>query len=214
VPESKLKTKNSPVQKDATSSAPKRGKKRKLEDENLEESRPDLMNVVEIPKRQGRKRRQATGTKAPKKGLYYENFQQNKPEPVGQPKIWADKRQQLCEALHWYRAYQSGSYISGGIAHGFMFDKEVHDRDKFDEEIIISRAYACCSPACYTALTTFSGGGLTEDENGNMVQITDQEYSRVAAAAMRSREQRHPVGVIAGELRAPSHLSLLSGISP
>ena len=88
------------------------------------------------------KRKTTKTTKANKaapKAAYYVNAQQDKPEPHGQPSVWADKRQQLCETLPYYRAYQSGAYTSDGLAHGFLCDKEVGDRDVFTDYIMIAR---------------------------------------------------------------------------
>jgi hypothetical protein len=79
-------------------------------------------------------------SKRPKKAAP-ESLLSSKPEPISLPKIWAHKRQQLCTTLPWYDAYQSGAYTYQGKAFGFLCDKEVGVRDKFDDEIIISRAY-------------------------------------------------------------------------
>jgi hypothetical protein len=70
---------------------------------------------------------------------YHASVQDDKPEPYGEPPVWADKRQSLCETLPYYKAYQSGAYITCGIVRAFMCDKEVGPRDKFDEEIMIAR---------------------------------------------------------------------------
>lgn len=69
----------------------------------------------------------------------HESAQADKPAPYGEPPVWASKRQQLCETLPYYRAYQSGIYIQDGTARAFMVDKEVGPRDKLDEEILIAR---------------------------------------------------------------------------
>jgi hypothetical protein len=89
------------------------------------------------------------GTRAPKRkptanrngvhGKYHQPTQGDKPAPYGQPLVWADKRQSLCETLPYYRAYQSGAYMSKGVVRAFMVDREVGPRDKFEEEIMISR---------------------------------------------------------------------------
>lgn len=70
---------------------------------------------------------------------YHESVQEGKPEPSGQPPVWAEKRQALCETLPYYKAYMSGAYMHDGIAKAFMVDKEVGPRDKFNEEIVIAR---------------------------------------------------------------------------
>ena len=97
------------------------------------ESGPSTSDIV-LPKR----KKAATN----KKGgyvKYHASVQDDKPKPYGEPPVWADKRQSLCETLPYYRAYQSGAYIAGGIVRAFMCDKEVGPRDKFDEEIMIAR---------------------------------------------------------------------------
>jgi hypothetical protein len=82
-------------------------------------------------------------TRCPKRNAtakkYRQSVQEDKPAPFGQPPVWADKRQGLCEALPYYKAYQSGAHINNGIVRGFLVDKEVGPRDKFEEEIMISR---------------------------------------------------------------------------
>ncbi|TAQ86624.1 hypothetical protein B7494_g5055 [Chlorociboria aeruginascens] len=112
-----------------------------------------------------------------------DTYQYDKPEPYGQPPIWSDKRQGLCETLPWYRAYQSGAYQHDGIAMGFLCDKEVGPRDRFDEQIIITRA----------------GGGRTKSDDGTMRQITDQFKSAIALAFSRAMAKGLPIGVIVGK---------------
>jgi len=70
---------------------------------------------------------------------YHRSMQEDKPAPCGQPPVWADKRQSLCETLPYYRAYMSGAYMHLQMVRAFMVDKEVGPRDKFEEEIMISR---------------------------------------------------------------------------
>ncbi|KAH8816837.1 hypothetical protein F5884DRAFT_236441 [Xylogone sp. PMI_703] len=105
-----------------------------------------------------------------------------KPKPFGEPLVWADKRQQLCEALPYYKAYQSGAYMHDGIVHGFLCDKEVGFRDKFTDEVMICRV----------------GGGRAPDGNGAMVQARDQNVSSVALALQRTMDLRLPVAIIVG----------------
>lgn len=61
------------------------------------------------------------------------------PRNMGEPLVWAHKRQQLCEVLPYYNAYQSGVYMSGGIIHSMMIDGESRPQDIFTNEIIITR---------------------------------------------------------------------------
>jgi hypothetical protein len=69
---------------------------------------------------------------------YHENVQEGKPDPIGGPEVWAFKRQQLCETLPYYNAYQSGAYTQDGIARSILIDKEVSIRDKFNDEVVIT----------------------------------------------------------------------------
>jgi hypothetical protein len=74
----------------------------------------------------------------PKIEVYYINAQDGKPEPHGQPPVWGDKRQQICETLPYYNAYQGGAYRSEGVLYGFLTDKEVGPRDQFTDQILIT----------------------------------------------------------------------------
>ncbi|RFU26389.1 hypothetical protein B7463_g9945, partial [Scytalidium lignicola] len=111
-----------------------------------------------------------------------ELVEHEKPKPFGEPFVWADKRQQLCEALPYYRAYQSGAYMHDGIVKGFLCDKEVGFRDKFTDEVMICRV----------------GGGRAPDGNGTMVQARDQNVSSVALALQRTMDLCLPVAIIVG----------------
>ncbi|KAF1836355.1 hypothetical protein BDW02DRAFT_646175 [Decorospora gaudefroyi] len=115
--------------------------------------------------------------------LAQRNIGQNKPEPSGQPEVWADGRQELCETLHYFRAYQSASYSTGGFVRGFMFDKVAHHRDYIDSNVVISRA----------------GGGLTKDkDSGEMRMGRDQAEDAVSQALKNCMIHRNPVVIITG----------------
>jgi hypothetical protein len=104
--------------------------------------------------------------------------------PVGQPEVWADGRQELCETLHYYRSYQSAAYSTGGFARAFMFDKVAHARDYTDSNVVISRA----------------GGGLSKDkDSGEMKSSQDQTDSTPIVQALRNcMKHYNPVVVITG----------------
>jgi len=87
----------------------------------------------------GSLKRKATANKIAGFVKYHRSMQEDKPAPYGQPPVWADKRQSLCETLPYYRAYMSGAYMHCQIVRAFMVDREVGPRDKFEEEIMISR---------------------------------------------------------------------------
>jgi hypothetical protein len=107
-----------------------------------------------------------------------------KPAPAGQPEVWADGRQELCETLHYFRSYQSACYATGGFARGFMFDKVAHARDYMDGDVVISRA----------------GGGLTKDkDSGEMKSSCDQsEDTPIVQALKNCMKHYNPVVVITG----------------
>jgi pyruvate/2-oxoglutarate dehydrogenase complex dihydrolipoamide acyltransferase (E2) component len=65
------------------------------------------------------------------------NLTLNKPEPFGQPLIWSDKRQALCETLSYYRAYEAGAYSIDKVVHGLLCDKGVYARDHIDDHVVI-----------------------------------------------------------------------------
>ncbi|KAI9715076.1 MAG: hypothetical protein M1812_006194 [Candelaria pacifica] len=106
-----------------------------------------------------------------------------RPDSQGQPLVWAEGRQALCESLPYYRGYQSGGYSYGGLIYGFLLDKECHSRDYMDATVVITRA----------------GGGLTKDKtSGAMVQNEDQSES-AQVKAMRNNIDRHvPIVLIVG----------------
>ncbi|KAG9186187.1 hypothetical protein G6011_02743 [Alternaria panax] len=107
----------------------------------------------------------------------------DKPEPQGQPEVWADGRQELCETLRYYRAYQSACYSTGGFARGFMFDKVAHNRDYMDSNVVISRA----------------GGSLKKDiDSGEMKSKMDQSEDSAALGLRNCMIHRNPVVIIAG----------------
>jgi hypothetical protein len=112
-----------------------------------------------------------------------------KPAPAGQPEVWADGRQELCETLHYYRAYQSACYSTGGFVRGFMFDKVAHGRDYIDGDVVISRA----------------GGGLSKDkDSGEMRSSQDQtDDTPVVQALKNCMKHLNPCD---GLLQADPHL--------
>ena len=115
--------------------------------------------------------------------LVQQNKGPNKPEPHGQPEVWADGRQELCETLHYYRAYQSACYSTGGFARGFMFDKVAHNRDYMDSNVVLSRA----------------GGGLMKDiDSGEMKSKRDQSEDSAALGLRNCMIHRNPVVIITG----------------
>jgi hypothetical protein len=108
-----------------------------------------------------------------------------KPPPSGEPKVWADSRQELCETLPYYQAHKAGGYISGGFAHGFMFDKNAHCRDYMDSDVLICRA----------------GGNMKEDEEtGELVLSSNQSEEKGQPVSVRnSMTQNKFVPLLTGQ---------------
>lgn len=74
-----------------------------------------------------------------KKGEYYDKgVQAYKPEPFGIPPVHSEIRQSLCEAVPYFRAYQSGAYTNDKRVIGFLCDKEASIRAKFTPEVMIA----------------------------------------------------------------------------
>ena len=106
-----------------------------------------------------------------------------RPQPYGQPLVWAEQRQALCETLPYYRAFQSGAYTNDGLGYGFLLDKDCGERAYMDEEVVITRA----------------GGGCKANENGMMEQADDQcGTSLKIISFINNKEQCVPVGLIVG----------------
>lgn len=107
----------------------------------------------------------------------------SKPCPAGVPEVWADGRQELCETLHYYRAYQSACYSTGGFVRGFMFDKVAHPRDYIDSNVVISRA---------------GGGQMKDKDTGELRMGRDQVEDSVAQNLRNCKNHYNPVVIIAG----------------
>ncbi|KAJ4984405.1 hypothetical protein SVAN01_10112 [Stagonosporopsis vannaccii] len=106
-----------------------------------------------------------------------------KPEPVGQPPVWADARMDLCETLHYFRSYQGACHSTGGFVRGFMFDKVAHPRDYTDSNVVIARA----------------GGGQTRDKDSGELKATgDQVEGTVSQNLRNCMLHYNPVVIITG----------------
>lgn len=116
---------------------------------------------------------------------------QQLPDPVGQPLVWADQRQALCETVPYYRSFQGGCYHSNRSVYAFMFDGESHAREYIDSDVVLLRA----------------GGGMGKDrDSGERTQSKDQTESAQVVALRNNISQFNPVVLIVGENnpKAPS----------
>lgn len=108
----------------------------------------------------------------------------SKPQPQGQPRVWADSRQALSETLPYFKRPQGGCYTNNNHAYAFLFDSAGHPREYTDENVIICRA----------------GGSMITDGQGNMVQR--QSHSRTefqVRAVLNDNAYRNPLIVIFGD---------------
>ncbi|KAK4502143.1 hypothetical protein PRZ48_005566 [Zasmidium cellare] len=84
----------------------------------------------------------------------------SKPLPRGQPEVWADSRQALCETLPYFKSYNSGCYSNGGHVYSFLLDgvgSSGGSREYMDPDVVVARA----------------GGSLGMNKFGQYVQKED-----------------------------------------
>ena len=63
------------------------------------------------------------------------------PSPQGVPLVWADTRQELCEGLPYFRAYQGGIYFRSSTVFGYLLDSFGAERDFIGSHVVISHGY-------------------------------------------------------------------------
>lgn len=113
----------------------------------------------------------------------HRTFGPPKPEPVGQPPVWADARMDLCETLHYFRSYQGACHATGGFVRGFMFDKVAHPRDYIDSNVVIARA---------------GGGQVKDKDSGEMRASGDQVEGAISQNLKHCMNHYNPVVIITG----------------
>ena len=64
-----------------------------------------------------------------------------KPSPRGEPLVWADRRQELCEGLTYFRQYQSGIQAKNNIVSGYLLDGYGAERDFIGSHVVISHGF-------------------------------------------------------------------------
>lgn len=94
-------------------------------------------------------------------------------------------RQELCETVLYYRAFQSGAYCKDGVVYGSLLDSADSPRDFMDGRIVISH----------------TGGGSMNDEEGRRVLARDQTDSdAVVLNLRRNMKWMFPATLILGML--------------
>ena len=131
-----------------------------------------------------------------------ESVEDLRPQPHGQPLVWAEERQALCETLPYYRAYQSGAYTTEGLALGFLLDKDCGERAYMDEQVVITRSLVTIILNHKNhSDSTHSGGGCKANENGSMQQADDQcSTSSKITSFVNNKQNFVPVGLIVGKI--------------
>ncbi|EMC93794.1 hypothetical protein BAUCODRAFT_36249 [Baudoinia panamericana UAMH 10762] len=107
-----------------------------------------------------------------------------KPAPIGDPLVWADSRQALCETVPYFKKPQGGCHQNDKHAYAFLFDGVGHCREYMDQDVIIARA----------------GGSMEADSTtGSMLQGKDQtmDDSQVEAV-MNDLVMQNPIVIICG----------------
>jgi hypothetical protein len=105
----------------------------------------------------------------------------DKPDPTSHPEVWATTRLELCETLHYFRAYKSASQTNKKLVKGFMFADNAHPRDFTDASVVVSRA----------------GGGMEYDPNtGKMKMKGNQRETPTLEVLRKNMTQLNPVVII------------------
>lgn len=113
-------------------------KKRKSPSSNA----PDLdgsESATGIADNAPKKQRKQTAKEKAEARVAAANVQEFLPAPRGQPEVWAEDRQSLCESLPWFQSVKSGTYHYKGFGYGWLLDNDNDERGYMDDEIVISR---------------------------------------------------------------------------
>ncbi|KXL45473.1 hypothetical protein M433DRAFT_28463, partial [Acidomyces richmondensis BFW] len=112
-----------------------------------------------------------------------------KPDPLGQPLVWADSRQALCETVPYFKKPQGGCHQNDRHVYAFLFDGVGHCREYMDNDVIIARA----------------GGSMEPDGSGTMIQAKHQSMSDAQVqAVMNDIELQNPLIIICGDKNTAS----------
>ncbi|EME45383.1 hypothetical protein DOTSEDRAFT_71192 [Dothistroma septosporum NZE10] len=108
----------------------------------------------------------------------------SKPETRGQPLVWADSRQALCETVPYFKKPQGGCHQNDRHVYAFLLDGVGHSREYMDSDVIISRA----------------GGHMEPDSSGKMVQKNSVLMSEAQVqAVLNDVDLQNPLVIICGD---------------
>jgi hypothetical protein len=127
-----------------------------------------------------------------------------KPQPIGQPEVWAATRQGLCETVPYFKKPQGGCHSNDKHVYSFLFDGVGHCREYMDQNLIIARA----------------GGGM-ESDGTSMSQSKDQSMTdSQVLSVMNDMQLQNPLIVICGNrnegavVRMPHKYCVLGWFKP
>ena len=105
---------------------------------------------------------------------------QTKPPARGQPAVFAEERQSLCETVMYYRSHQGSCYMNGGLVHSMLVAGNNHAHDYMGVDVIISRA----------------SGGMGLNTDGKLVQQKAQVENAQTRSMRKNMADQIPIVII------------------
>ena len=105
---------------------------------------------------------------------------QTKPPARGQPAVFAEERQALCETVMYYRSHQGSCYMNGGLVHSMLVAGNNHAHDYMGVDVIISRA----------------SGGMGINKEGKLVQQKAQVENAQTKSMRKNMADQIPIVII------------------
>jgi hypothetical protein len=119
-----------------------------------------------------------------------------KPPPIGKPLVWADTRQELCEGVPYFRAYQSGIYFRSDLARGYLLDAFGAERDFIGSHVVISHGYSHLAKRS----DDVRGGRSSIDPSTNVRSLAGSQLNtdRGVSALLSNWRTETPIVLIVG----------------
>jgi hypothetical protein len=119
-----------------------------------------------------------------------------KPPPIGKPLVWADTRQELCEGVPYFRAYQAGIYFRSDLVRGYLLDAFGAERDFIGSHVVISHGYAYVA----NRPNDVRGGRSSIDPSTNVRSLAGSQLStdRGVSALLSNWRTETPIVLIVG----------------
>ena len=118
-----------------------------------------------------------------------------KPAARGEPLVWADTRQELCEGVPYFRSYQGGIYFRYEVAFGYLLDAFGAERDFIGSNVVISHGYAT-----HLSSADRSGGRSSLDPLTNVRSLAGSQLctDRGVSALLSNWRTETPLVLILG----------------